>query len=416
MTAKKKQKDKDLICSFCPKKYSSMKCYLDHVEICRMSLIELPTSFQNISPFNFSDDYFDTLNDQLLDLVHTSSLSYLNELSTFCINKTNELKVLHLNINGYNYHSKLHSIHEILDFESSYDIICLNESKLINSTPDSQLSHSKYSLYRRDRNFHSGLGFGSHGGGLIVYIKKNLVHKVEICNNVEALHLTVVIRNTNAHFLICYKSPRLDNAEYLEFLDQAISCFDPNDPLFVIGDLNMDLNSEIGLPLTEFMRDLSLSNSVTSSTRIQTRSYANNRTSTSSTLLDVILHNQNLISSTIVSDCPFSDHKFVSAAIKIGNDFVEEKCFWARNLSEKNCDYLKKKISSIDFTQMDKLDNSNLKWKFITDTILPLINKVAPLQKIKSKIINKTPRQQLSHHFIKIRAAAPMSETTEVSL
>ena len=37
----------------------------------------------------------------------------------------------------------------------------------------------------------------------------------------------------------------------------------------------------------------------------------------SSTLIDVLIHNDDLITDSLVVDCPFSDHKFIAGSIKI---------------------------------------------------------------------------------------------------
>ena len=68
---------------------------------------------------------------------------------------------------------KIDSVHEILDTKV-YDILFLNETKLDYTVPDSHLSHKKYTLYRRDRDFISGTGSGRHGGGLLLFIRKFL--------------------------------------------------------------------------------------------------------------------------------------------------------------------------------------------------------------------------------------------------
>ena len=108
------------------------------------------------------------------------------------------MKILHLNINSI--FNKIDSIHDILDF-GTFDIICINESKLDNSVPDSHLSHIKYTLHRRDREFSGGVGFGRHGGGLLIFIKKFYIHSVDLCTKFEAMHLSVTHNKTTVHFI-----------------------------------------------------------------------------------------------------------------------------------------------------------------------------------------------------------------------
>ena len=207
--------------------------------------------------FNFSDDFFDSLFDEEI-IIPGNVTTYIDELTNFCKKNVNEIKILHLNINSV--FLKIDSIHEILD-SNLFDIIFLNESKLDSTVPNSHLFHLKYSLHRRDRD-HNGVGIGRHGGGLLIFIRKQYIHTVESSDEFEAMHLKVTYNNTTANFLSCYKSPSINNKEFIEFLDSKVSMIDLKEPIFIVGDLNMDLNSDKGIVLNDFMRDYCLKNFV----------------------------------------------------------------------------------------------------------------------------------------------------------
>ena len=91
---------------------------------------------------------------------------------------------------------------------------------------------------------------------------------------------------------------------------------DPNEPLFVFGDLNMDLKSIKGLDLAQFLVRNGLKNFVNEHTRVCRSFYKDKKKHiTSKTLIDVIICNQDKIIDNKVIGCPFSDHKFLVAAL-----------------------------------------------------------------------------------------------------
>ncbi len=58
---------------------------------------------------------------------------------------------------------------------------------------------------------------------------------------------------TLLNFVISYKPPRLEHSTYLEHLDEMLAHMKLINPTYVIGDLNMDLLSKAGEPLTALM-------------------------------------------------------------------------------------------------------------------------------------------------------------------
>ena len=112
-------------------------------------------------------------------------------------------------------------------------------------------------------------------------------------------------------------------------------------PLFIVGDLNLDLLADVGIPLKQVMDNYQLRNYVEKPTRtahrVMNRTHKAIRRSIlkqadsaapsfaeqlsihrhSSTLIDVILHNGNLVEDSDVLGCPYSDHKFVVASLRL---------------------------------------------------------------------------------------------------
>ena len=158
--------------------------------------------------------------------------------------------------------------------------------------------------------------------------------------------------------------------------------FDPSEPLFIIGDLNMNLLSDDGNDLKEFMINNDLTNSVRSPTRIQTNFYKKtNKYKTSKTLIDLVLYNQhNLAKQSIVIDCPFSDHCFVATSLDIAYVKPQLPTIMCRNLSEPVLAQILLDLEHMDH-RMSEDKNVETNWTLIKKKIMQVIEKHAPLKK-----------------------------------
>ena len=272
------------------------------------------------------------------------------------------------------------------------DILFLNESKLNETIPDSLISHKNYSCYRRDRDYLSTTDLNRNGGGIVVYIRKEFIHSVKKSDTFECMHINLICQNTSMNFLACYKSPSINNQDYLDFLENYVSSIDLKDPLFIVGDLNIDLLSKHENLLIRFIENFKLKNFITSPTRIQTRLFkATNTTSTSSSLIDVLIHNGELITCTKVIGCPYSDHHFIVGSIILNSAKPKPLVLWSRNLNDKNIELIEKRLSQADFSLIDKLNSSNDKWEYFKSSVLKHIDEIAPIKKIKLIPENKFP-------------------------
>ena len=273
-------------------------------------------------------------------------------MNTFKKQSNNNFLILHLNINSlFNKRDDLDSILTI-----GFDLITLNETKLDQTIPDSFFINSSYKMLRLDRN--------RNGGGIAILIRKEYKYKSFIVSNqLECLHIQLNINNTDCNFLTIYKPPILNEKLFIEELDNVISNLDFSLPLFIIGDLNIDLKTSKGANLTRFMNGFNLSNFVDDYTRVSTK--YNNKTDkfiTSKSLIDVIFHNYSYINKTLVIPCPFSDHCFVAAELTLHSAENSISTRNVRCLNERNLDLISKKISASCFNlyQVHSTNQSSL--------------------------------------------------------
>ncbi|CAF0822322.1 unnamed protein product [Brachionus calyciflorus] len=111
-----------------------------------------------------------------------------------------------------------------------------------------------------------------------------------------------------------------------------------------------------------------------------------NSTKSSSTMIDLLLHNGDLILSTDFIDCPFSDHHFIIAKLDIKKPPNSLKQIECRNLSADNILKINSLIERIDFKPIRNFDNINEKWFYVKNEITKIMDYIAPLRKITLKM------------------------------
>jgi hypothetical protein len=137
--------------------------------------------------------------------------------------------------------------------------------------------------------------------------------------------------------------------------------------------------------LTEFIINNNLANYVNKPTRISNieKNLAQVHTET---LIDVIIHNQDLISKCEVFDCPFSDHCFVTTNIKIIKAVFEVKSIIGRKLTQKKLLKVNEQFDLINFSELSSATTTDKKWMIFKDKTIQLIEKIMPNETIYIKM------------------------------
>ncbi|CAF0861672.1 unnamed protein product, partial [Brachionus calyciflorus] len=287
-----------------------------------------------------------------------------------------KFQILHLNINSILNH--LVDVDEILS-SKLFDLVFFCETKLDDLIPNSFYNHDLYFKIRLDRS--------RHGGGLVVFIKNSLVvTKSILLDKLELIYFQIRLKNQKYNFVNSYRSPSVNEELFLDKLDDFIHTLNLNEPLFIIGDLNMDCLNNANLKIKDFIQNNDLINFVTKPTRISTKFYKkSNTTKKTTTLIDLLLHNGDLVENADVIDCPFSDHNFVVSKLSINKPTNVMRTIECRNLSTENMEKINNLIDVIDLKQLKNNSNIESKWTFFKNEILKIINDVAPLRKITVK-------------------------------
>ena len=171
------------------------------------------------------------------------------------------LSLLHCNIRSIR--KKLDYIY---DFFIDNDILCFTETHLDNLvTNDDILISDKFDCpYRKDRT--------NHGGGILVYLSKNILHErisqLEVfCE--ESIWVKVK-KGTETLLLGVFYSPKTADATFFEKLNKNIElAYTLSNKIIIIGDLNEDLYNPSFHNLKDVMLINSLKNVIENPTRVQ---------------------------------------------------------------------------------------------------------------------------------------------------
>ena len=242
--------------------------------------------------------------------------------------KSNELKIMSLNIRSINKH--INSLRENLVDMQKYDVLCFNETncdptKLVNGLDDLSLSGFYPPILQKPYRT------TNRGGGLAFYVNQNLcdensfqlldikVENNEIDLDCEYMFLNITLRFPGSHKTILignfYRSPAAQPTKSLQKVEQILSKLDrhKNKHIVLLGDFNIDLIKHENDKNAQDLVDTTTSHGF-----IQTISRPTRITDHSATLIDHIYTNQihNIYSTGIITH-DISDHLATQISIAL---------------------------------------------------------------------------------------------------
>ncbi|PJE78081.1 hypothetical protein CI610_02987 [invertebrate metagenome] len=282
---------------------------------------------------------------------------------------TSVISLLHLNIR-----SLRNKVQHLCSLTDDVDIVCITETHLDNSIPNSDINISGFSEpFRKDRNM--------FGGGVAIYFSESLVAKRRIdleFGNDETIWSQIKFRNTL--YLICnvYRPPSYTGTGLWQNLRHSIDiAFEETPNIIITGDLNIDFLKPIRGDLCDILSNYNLTNVITEPTR---------QTDTSSTLLDPIIVSDtvNVVFSDVIEiERTISDHDAVFAIINIP---VKIKHYFKRKVwlyDQTDIDKLKVMINSIPWLdRFANLSHVNEMCNFFTEKFLDAVDKCIPSKEI----------------------------------
>ena len=172
--------------------------------------------------------------------------------------KNKSISVCHWNLNSLSAHnfSKLTQL-KAYNSTYKYDFICLSETYLDSSTPDSLIDIEGYKLIRADHPYNI------KRGGVCIYYKESLpVRVISLPYFKEALLLEMSYNNKKVLVSVVYRSPSQNKDEFALFLSNFQKLLDKMNSCkptisIITGDFNSrcsswwpnDINTKEGLKL-----------------------------------------------------------------------------------------------------------------------------------------------------------------------
>ena len=148
--------------------------------------------------------------------------------------KTNkkECTIALLNVNSLP--SKFIEIKELL-VDGVFDILCIQETKLDSTFPNSQFHVIWYSIFRRDRK--------KGGGGVMIFVRDSIIAmpiKI-VCKFVETILLDLTIGQTRFALIAAYKPPSVWETNYAI---HWIEIYPVDSAIHLLNNWSLELNSQ----------------------------------------------------------------------------------------------------------------------------------------------------------------------------
>lgn len=263
----------------------------------------------------------------------------------------------------------------ILMSDKPLDVLCINESKLDNSTTNELIGLEGYNLVRRDRNI--------FGGGVCVYLRDSINytrrHDLEE-NELEIIVLEIMKPNSQPFLVINWYRP--PNSPVIMF-DQFEKVLDKIDnkykEIYILGDLNCNLLSNPLGSHTNAMLDIlinyQLSQLINEPTRI---------TSDTRTIIDwFITNNSECITTFGVYPLSISDHNLIYAVRKIGLPKGRPRYIECRNFKNFDQASFLFDLKTVQWPIIEQFNDVNIVWDAWKNVFLDIVNKHAPCRSFR---------------------------------
>ena len=301
-------------------------------------------------------------------------------------NMEENLKEKGFKIIFWNTRSVLKKIDSIRDKVHSYlpNIVAVMESWLKENIPNSIIDIAGYNVYRQDRKFANREGRIKRGGGLLLYMRNDLLYDnlggdfFNIYNqDVEITTIKINRPHTRKLYLILvYRPPNgnIANArDHLNNITKLISHLDTSD-IIIGGDLNIDF-SRPRKEDTKKLKHFSTKNNLTQHIKDPTRPMD------SDAIIDLIFTNCRHVKYTGVLPWNISDHVPVFISIKKDKTPIEKTEFTGRNFDQQ---ILMEMIRGKEWDIFYNNDTDiNKKWDILYENVLKTIDALIPVKKFK---------------------------------
>ncbi len=312
--------------------------------------------------------------------------------SQFCdifAHSKRNITLAHLNIqnllsrNG----TKLDEISLLLEQSAQSPLVLgLSETWLSKYNSTSVITFENYHQpFRKDRSIKIK-GRYQKGGGILVYVSKLLRAKRrnDLESKVETLWIEIFGNNV-PHLLVCnfYRPPQSTQKNFFEeFESQIEKAKEYGLPIFLLGDLNIDILNKTNPYLAEIDRlqkSFNLVQLISTPTRV---------TNSSSTLIDhIYCSNLNNVTEAKNHACPISDHSIIycriSSTMVLNNKPTCTR--FCRNYKKISNDDLIMFFSNVCWNQFYAQKDINKKWVWFHNLLIIARDRLAPVKLVRTQ-------------------------------
>lgn len=289
---------------------------------------------------------------------------------------------IHINhINAQSLNNKIDEFRLLVE-NSSVDVICVSETWLKETTPNSIINLNGYQIFRADRT--------TRGGGVAIYIKNNIKCKFissssnnpSNSNQVEYIFIELTSFGKKLLLGCVYRPHRnIPTDTFLSYLEElSLSYADA----VIAGDFNSDLLTE-----TTFMDDL-----LSFGIKPINCSVPTHFTSSSNTLLDLFLvcdSSKVLLYDQLSAAC-FSKHDLIFTTYDFNLNYFNRTCTY-RDFKHINYQLLDQYFSNINWSTVYYMPSVNDQLYFFENNISNLYDMFVP---VKTKLLKQNTRPWFS--------------------
>uniref|UniRef100_A0A669EJS2 Reverse transcriptase domain-containing protein n=1 Tax=Oreochromis niloticus TaxID=8128 RepID=A0A669EJS2_ORENI len=255
------------------------------------------------------------------------------------------------------------------------DIVIISETWLSKSITDDDINITEYNLYRTDRP--------RKGGGVAIYVKSryevSIVLSASIPKQMEFLALDIkIVESLSITAVGCYRPPSAVK-ETLVSLKHLLSKLKYNE-LLMAGDLNWDWLNIVSDDFKSFCDSVNLTQLVNLPTR------PNIKSPDKSTLIDLILTNvpHKFLSLGVFCN-DLSDHCVVATCRNTKIPKCKPRIIYKRNFKIFNEQAFQYDLSMANWEYLNLIPDIHLAWDYFKKIFMKILNKHAPIRKIRVK-------------------------------
>jgi hypothetical protein len=313
---------------------------------------------------------------------NTVSLAILN-------NFPKHFNFFHANVQGLLEGSHFDQLKDFICNNNSLSLIAISETFLRQSNTNKSVQIENFKIVRSDRI--SRTNDHNKGGGVAIYLHKNLKYKIILNSNkdnlnfnfIDFLLLEIFTKTIKIVFGIIYRTNNCSNSDSRNFFDFITNTISSEQNIILTGDFNINfLNDNLNTNLmNNFAMNFQLINDA-----CPTHHWPGKNPSK----IDLIFTNN---SKNVLHFGHFpsgiSFHDIVLCSFKAISDNSNHKIvISARNYNKIDIKGLKLYLKTLDWN-FNKLENIEYIVDLLTNNILNLLNQFAPIKTYKTKYLPK---------------------------